>query len=283
MDLLIALPFELIQAIRLTHALMESDNRIFIPVEHLPKFSLLSKVFALPLHPAIGKIRQLPSLEIVHNTPLTRVGRLSRPLIFPHQIFDYLRQRWLARRPKRIVFSGLITDTRKKVISEWYERQFAEEIVWPRSNQIAATLNHRVLRRLRLRVPEKRAAFQQRGLLIRSSEKGRKFPGKAWDQPYFDEMLRSQFVLCPNGDYVWTYRFFEAAMCGAIPVVQDGCPAYDEFRYLRLSDSLEDLSWDAETAEHNFELCRRRLTLDREELNREIEALLAEASAEGRH
>jgi hypothetical protein len=275
MDLSVVLHFELIQAIRLTHALMESDHRVFIPVEHVPKFSVLSQVFGLPVRPATSGLRQLPSLEIVHSTPLTRVGRLTRPLIFPHQIFDHLRQRWPARRPQRIIFSGLFTDVRKKVISGWYQQQFAEEIAWPRSNRIAAALNRRLLGRFKLRLPEKRASLQRHGLLIRSSEGGRTFPGKAWDQTYYDEMLRSRFVLCPNGDYVWTYRFFEAAMCGAIPVVEDSCPAYDEFRYLRLSDALADFSWDAEIAEHNFALCRRRLTLDRGELNQEIETLLS--------
>ena len=47
-------------------------------------------------------------------------------------------------------------------------------------------------------------------------------------------LLRSKFVLWPNRDYIWSYRFFETVMSGAIPIVEeDG--AYERFDYFRMS------------------------------------------------
>jgi Exostosin family len=36
---------------------------------------------------------------------------------------------------------------------------------------------------------------------------------------YYDQLQSTRFALCPDGDFPWTYRFLEAIMCGAIPVV----------------------------------------------------------------
>ena len=43
----INLPLQYLQAIRLTHALMESDYTVSIPEEHQNKFSLLKDIFNL--------------------------------------------------------------------------------------------------------------------------------------------------------------------------------------------------------------------------------------------
>jgi hypothetical protein len=41
-----------------------------------------------------------------------------------------------------------------------------------------------------------------------------------YDWDYYDNLRNSQFALAPDGEfYVWTYRFMEALMCGAIPVL----------------------------------------------------------------
>ena len=40
-----------------------------------------------------------------------------------------------------------------------------------------------------------------------------------YDYPYYDKMMSSRFALAPDGDFAWTYRFLEAIMCGAIPIV----------------------------------------------------------------
>jgi len=37
---------------------------------------------------------------------------------------------------------------------------------------------------------------------------------------YYAKLRSSEFALCPDGDFTWTYRFLEAIMCGAIPILE---------------------------------------------------------------
>jgi hypothetical protein len=115
-------------------------------------------------------------------------------------------------------------------------------------------------------------------LTVWSSRRGRRFPLKVWDPAYYEHLARSQFVLCPSGDYVWTYRFFEAVLCGAIPVVEEACPAYEGFRYHRADEIASQFVWTREVAEHNARLCRRRITVARERLDEELRRLVSERS-----
>ena len=111
-----------------------------------------------------------------------------------------------------------------------------------------------------------------------SSSGGRHFPGKSWDEDYHRLLGRSQFVLCPKGDYIWTYRFFEAALCGAIPVIEVPCAAYEGFRYRTFNDRIDDLEWREDEARHNYYQCQEILTVPTHQLNAEIQAALAAAS-----
>ena len=37
---------------------------------------------------------------------------------------------------------------------------------------------------------------------------------------YFESMCQSKFVLCPAGDSLWSFRFYETLMCKSIPIVE---------------------------------------------------------------
>ncbi len=90
---------------------------------------------------------------------------------------------------------------------------------------------------------------------------------KAWDDEYYQLLGKSQFALCPSGDFVWTYRVFEAALCGAIPVVQRTCDAYGELVFYSLDDDASSLVWDIDVAEHNRVEAMRLVTATAEELS----------------
>lgn len=66
-------------------------------------------------------------------------------------------------------------------------------------------------------------------------------------------------------------------MCGAIPIVESYCSAYEGFRFRRMEESVKDMVWEQEDAEHNFRLCRERLTIPKEKLKNEIARLLGSA------
>jgi hypothetical protein len=37
---------------------------------------------------------------------------------------------------------------------------------------------------------------------------------------YFETMCKTKFVLCPQGDSCWSFRFYEVLMCKSIPIVE---------------------------------------------------------------
>jgi len=106
---------------------------------------------------------------------------------------------------------------------------------------------------------------------IVSNNRGREFPLKAWDDEDFRTMSRAKFVLCPRGDYPWTYRFFEAAMCGATPLVEEPSGLYANFRFRDINTPTRD------AAEHNFSVCLNLLTVPTPVLEREVQQLLKAA------
>jgi hypothetical protein len=74
--------------------------------------------------------------------------------------------------------------------------------------------------------------------IIINSKNGRDKSKKSFDEDYFELMAVSKFVLCPDGDFKWSYRFFEAILCNAIPVIENDCPLYKGYKFYRLGDKL---------------------------------------------
>jgi pyruvyltransferase len=63
--------------------------------------------------------------------------------------------------------------------------------------------------------------FQSSSSLIQNSTYGRDFSKKySYDMDYYTNMSLSKFVICPVGGCPWSYRFFEAIMCFAIPIME---------------------------------------------------------------
>jgi hypothetical protein len=98
----------------------------------------------------------------------------------------------------------------------------------------------------------------------------RVWPGKAWDDDYYTVLGRSGLTACPDGDFVWTYRFLEAALCGSIPVVESFCNHYEGFRYYRMAGVPTSMKWRRDWAEHNFWVARNRLTVTHDELRQAV-------------
>jgi hypothetical protein len=270
-------PFHLIQSIRLIHALMESDYRVHVPPQHVDKFTRLQDVFGISFAVGLHGVQRLTALTISHAEPRTAVGAIERPLIFPQAILTHCREQWAAERDLRFSFAGLIHENRKAVLEGWLRRlhPYRSFTLLAQRNRIVH-LKARLLRLLRKEETPRTEKVQVGDVMFWSSNRGRVFPGKSWDEEYCTLLSRSQFVLCPRGDFVWTYRFFEAAMCGAIPVVERACPAYQGFHFRTMDDPIDQLVWSPEEAENNFQLCRGRLTIPFEELRAELATLCAE-------
>ena len=267
-------PLHLIQAIRLSHALMESRFRVSVPRRHSDKFSLLRKKFAAQYSLDLPGAAKLEHLTVSHQEPITAVGSIRRPLVFPHAIVRHCRSLWKDKRCIPVSFSGLLTDGRSALIDAWCQANF------PNSRDRLPSREpflHRIRNKAR-----KICGFSPNGLSVRiedlevwSSVRGRTFPIKSWDEEYWELLSRSRFVLCPSGDCIWSYRFFESILCGAMPIVEKPCDAYEGFVYKTMEESYADMVWDAELAEYNYRQCFDRITIPHDLLNEELESLLS--------
>lgn len=270
------LPLQYLQAIRLTHALMESDYTVHIPKEHQNKFSRLKDIFNLEYKLGVEEFPILNSLKFNHTNPSSQIGSLKRTLIFPKASFDYCHELWLDKRKIKICFAGLVTEKRKHTLEKWFKSNFPNSrFKLPTKERLIIRLGNKLLRKFNLSVLPSTYKTELNGVVFWSSNRGRVFPVKAWDEEYFRLLADSQFVLCPSGDYVWTYRFFESIMCGAIPIIEKYCPAYEGFRYFSMDDSISSWKWSEEDVNYNFQLCFERLTVPLEELNQEINKILS--------
>ena len=174
-----------------------------------------------------------------------------------------LKNKWVKKKKYKFSFCGLITKNRKITIEKWLN----SEINYSQEISINSFYN-KIKKKVSNYIFHEMLFINYYGdLAVWSSSRGRKFPIKSWDMEYFNFMLKSEYVLCPSGDYVWTYRFFEAVMCGAIPIVEQSCDIYDGFKFYRMSDSRLSYTYNNDIIEYNFNLLLDRITLSDSEIN----------------
>lgn len=275
-DVVMELPFHLLQTLRLAQAIGESGFRICVPPDDEVKVVTLNRVFGFDYRVGTADVPRIGGLRVDHMTPRTCVGAIERPLIMPQGIFDYCRARWRDQRDIDVSFAGILTETRRAALNDWLRLSGLEEL----QMQSKPSFLRRVLRRLARTVGISLAEeIGTENVKLYLSDQGRLFPRKSWNADYYDLLLRSKFVLCPSGDFkangvAWTYRFFEAVICGAIPVIEESCAAYEGYRVRQMSDPIGALEWSRADAEHNFALARERLTVAPEVLRAEVLGLL---------
>lgn len=96
------------------------------------------------------------------------------------------------------------------------------------------------------------------GTVIIPSLNGRTKETKNWDESYFRKMSRAKFTACPAGELPWSYRFFEAVLLRAIPIVDEPVDIYEGYHFLRIGEPLE---YDESMVERNLEKAKRELML----------------------
>jgi hypothetical protein len=180
-----------------------------------------------------GVAPELPGLRLPHTELGVQIGNLTRPYVFPHALVDLCRGSWADVRELRASFRGLMTSPRSAVLAGW---------------QGAA------------------------GVQITGSRAGRNQATKYWDTGYFQELGNSEHVLCPNGDCPFSYRVFEAALCGGMPIVEEPHPGYKRLDVLVLGETRPESlpAWDPELAHQNFEIARDLVTIPLDELRSEV-------------
>ena len=98
--------------------------------------------------------------------------------------------------------------------------------------------------------PSREEFFKGIQATVIESLRGRDKVIKVMDDWYFEFIGKAHFVLCPDGDFTWTYRFFEAVMVKAIPIIENECPLYEGYKYYRKGD---DYLYRQDWIDHNLE------------------------------
>ena len=237
----------LLQSFRAQQAIGEAGYPVLVPPDETSRWEYASDWFEIPYRPYKGDGPRL-SVGIDHELPNVSIGVLNRPLLFPHAIPDRLLGGW-SDRTVRVSFMGNLPKARQRIIKDWVSRQpEARRAGWRRH-------------------PGKKFVF-------RSSRSGRSWPEKAWDPLYAELLGSSQFALCPNGTFVWTYRFFEAVMAGAIPIVEQHCSLYEGFIYHSMDVPLASLRWSESSARENANQVRSLVTAPTNDIRTAVATLL---------
>lgn len=239
--MMVTLPlnYDLIQTIRITQALMEAGIEVGVPKEHAHKFSYLAnKRFNVKYSITRGAGKPL-DIEVSHGKPSIRIGAYEGLLLYPTSVFRRSKAFW-GKRDQEYLLRAYPTPERLEVAAEWMRRTGKTPTVH---------MEH----------------FERMS--------GTK---KLWDRDYYADIARSKFSIIPNGLdhetpeykdgelYIWTYRFIDAILLGAIPIVQNSTPLYNHFEYYFMTDT--DYVYDPEIAERNFKRAEKLFTMSNDDL-----------------
>lgn len=160
------------------------------------------KIQEIRARQALNECKRYDTIKVIHaENPKTIIGKKEYSLVFPH----FISNMFVYCKDIDISFEGLVTAKRQVFLYKIYETYENEH----------------------------------HNIKIISSKRGRQDKVKEIDHKYFETLHRSKFIACPNGDFVWSYRFFEAIICKAIPIIENESPLYDGYKFYRLGDKLE--------------------------------------------
>lgn len=162
---------------------------------------------------------EIINISIDHSKPRTTISNYyTAPLIFPEKITNLFYNEF-EDKIEKIYFRGLLT--RRRFIETLFLFLDIGEV---KASFILLLNLIRGNRNFTINTNKVNIAFTQRG-------RNAKF--KFLDNEYYKEMAKYKYVFCPKGDFIWTYRFFEAIQVGSIPISKHSTPEYTDFFYLK--------------------------------------------------
>ncbi len=232
-----------IQNLRLCQAILEIDKNVLVPLREYEKFLYLSEYFDFNIgfYNDCSEIYKR-DISFNHEKASFIIEGREHPLVFPKELIKLCKSKW--NHKKGVIFTGLKTDKRLAALTMWLE-----------SSGCITELN----KVNELIIDDIKIVF---------TDKGRRFPVKSFDKDYYNQLCDAEFSLCPDGDFIWTYRFFESIMCGAIPIVENVCDQYSGFKFYKFDNQRQDLVYYPEWASHNFDMLIDRHTLTGGEISK---------------
>ncbi len=181
-------------------------------------------------------------IEIDHMAGRNRVDGVEMGIIYPQRWFALTAPMLDWDKSDRFVFIGHAPGPREDLLTAFSKRHPGEA---------------RVVITSRARRRQRKAHRMARW-------------GEVWDQDYYEQMGRAQFGLCPHHpnwqgpwDRMWTYRFIECCLVGAVPVCFRAtplAPAFTEGIEFVWDDAAEFV-YDRATALRNREVAEQRWRL----------------------
>jgi hypothetical protein len=158
------------------------------------------------------------TISINHQIPETSLnGNFNGTLLFPKLIKEKY-YKFFDEKSSKIYFRGKLSLSRvKECIFLFFKIQDYQSLYYLLFNFI----------------------FYKKEFIINSSKihfhftsRGRQKETKFLDHDYYQEMAEYKYIYCPEGEYKWTYRFFEAIQVGSIPFVTKICDHYNDFYFI---------------------------------------------------
>jgi hypothetical protein len=180
----------------------------------------MSKLQEIRARQALEEVGLSSKVRIEHSpNPKTYIGYHCFNLVFPNFITKYKTD----VKDIYISFEGLATNKRQHFLDNIYD------------------------------------LYNEQGVIMfYPSDRGRQLSTREKDDSYFQTMARSKFVACPDGDFIWTYRFFEAILCGAIPIIENDCPLYEGYKFYTIG---QKLTYREDWVKHNLNKIKKEMML----------------------
>jgi hypothetical protein len=185
-------------------------------------------------------------VEIDHSLPNTTLkGYFEAPLIFPKCINDIFFLPF-EKKIDKIYFRGLFTYVRLIEMSKL----------------LIQLSEYKAFFKMIFNVLMFRFEFvvSSGKVFMKFTKRGRVSNFKYIDVEYFKEMSRYKYVFCPSGDFIWTYRFYEAIQVGSLPLCLKNVKLYNEFNYLNFT-SFSFIN-DSKTIKYNLLLFKKKFQLN---------------------
>ena len=235
-----------VQEIRLFAALIEAGWNLKVNND---QFSALKLITDLKKGSIAEKKEIKIDIKVDHSLPSTSVGDISSELIFPEWFFKNFE----SKKEDIIIFEGLITEHRIKYIVRLLDiglmRYGLALLIYKISKNYGRVLISKLLSRNKVKV--------------RFSCNGRKKQFKLYDSKYFYNLSENKYVICPPGDFIWTYRLFETVMSKSIPVINHSDNYVKKYGLITKNfDEIKNLD-DKEykkIVEHNFKLIKENIS-----------------------
>lgn len=240
-----------IQEIRAIHSIMEYKKSILIEQDEriINIFNFLSKYFRnVRITTNLNKESENYKVYVNHLIPNVIFENKTYPLLFPIEFID----RFINLNTNKdldFVFIGQITKNRILSLLKFALLQKKYSLM----AKTFLTIIKMVLKQTR------EGSVVCKNDLFIFTNRGRNEINKYFDEDYFSILLRAKYVICPSGDYDWTYRFFEAIICFAIPYAQS-LELYQNYSFNILFKENLDFSRDEKL--NNLETLVRTLTIE---------------------